>query len=278
MKSKQPGFTIVELLITIAIGTLIILALHQVLQLQTQSIRAQTAQISVQQANRATLGVLSGELREVDAAAGDLLLATTDSLKVRVVRKLGLVCAPDTVNARLNVWSVGDAFAAGDSVAVFADVDTMAATDDVWRTGRITGVDTLLTILNCPSKTLGDQSTTRRRLTFGSTAQVSGVHRGAIVRAYSHLTYGIYSVDGAWVIGRREAASDVLPLIGPVRAPADGGLRFTYYDTLGAIISPSTATQRAAVRRIAIKVRAVNDPTAQVFSDSLVTQVFLRNE
>ena len=276
MNRNRSGFTLVELMVAIVIGGLIIAALHQVLQLQSQSVQMQTAQISVQQSNRITLGVLAGEIREVDAAEGDLLMASTDSLRVRVVRKLGFACAVDSLLLQLNVWEAGTPFETDDSIVVFVDNDTISSIDDGWRTVSVTDADTLTSLTtSCGATEFNGETASTRRLTVVDTGSVAGIRRGAIVRSVHHLTYGLFNIDGEWMVGRREADGTLTPLIGPLES---GGLSFTYRDTLGAVLTPTTAAQRAAVRRIGITVRGVNDGNANTYTDSLVTQVFLRNE
>jgi hypothetical protein len=257
---------------------MVMMALYNVLQMQSQSIRQQTAQIAVAQGNRTTLGILAGELREVDAEQGDLISASTDSLTVRVVRKLGIVCRVDSLLFRLNVWQTGDAFAANDSISLFVDTDTTKTSDDAWRMARVTAVDTLMGATDCPVMSLGSTATSRKSLTLLNAAAVTGVRRGALLRSTALYTYGLYQKSDQWVLGRQAAGDTVVALIGPLQSSANRGLVLSYYDTLGVKFTPTTAAERRAVRRVGVTVRGINDPTATTYTDSLFTQIFLRNE
>ena len=276
MAAKRAGFTLAELMVALVIGALVVMALHQVLQFQSQSVRMQAAQIAVQQANRMAIGMLSGELREVDAAQGDLVIASTDSLRVRVMRKLGILC--DSIGPIWHLWSLGENFVTGDSVAVFVENDTTTNADDRWDTRAVV----VATGANCGGSALAGASLTQQAVTLVDAVveadSISNVRVGAIMRSFTHLTYGLYQVGGEWVIGRRASGGSVDVLLGPLESSVNRGLAFSYYDTAGTKITPATAAQRASVRRIGITVRGLNDATASNYSDSLVTQVFLRNE
>ena len=73
------------------------------------------------------LDVLFNELREVSPAGSDILAMSSDSLRVRLMRKFGFVCDTDmTGQPDLTVipWGVGtNAFEVSDSIFVYADND-----------------------------------------------------------------------------------------------------------------------------------------------------------
>ncbi|MCG6954807.1 MAG: prepilin-type N-terminal cleavage/methylation domain-containing protein, partial [Gemmatimonadetes bacterium] len=119
MSAERKGFTLVELIIVVVLGTLVLAAAMQVLVTNQRTYTAQTAQIQAQQSTRSAMDVLFGELREISARGGDLLSMSTHSLKVRAMRKFGVVCGVSTSSPPvLTVAKVGDWFAAADSVFV----------------------------------------------------------------------------------------------------------------------------------------------------------------
>lgn len=256
MNARRAGFTLVEILIAMAILSVVITAAFQVLQTQGDAIRFQRTTIDVQQTNRTVAGVLAAELREVSPTEGDLIVATPESLTMRLVRKLGVVCNPDTLVRELAVWQLSETFAIGDSLSVFSDGDTLRATDDTWIYASVTAVDSIDAVDQTVNAALGHEPCVawdvhgRARLTLATIP--SGVRRGAPFRSFSYFTYGVYQKNGEWVLGRHEPGDTVIPLAGPLEGA--GGLRFDYLDENGTVITPSTAALRESVRRIRITV------------------------
>ncbi|NNM03492.1 MAG: prepilin-type N-terminal cleavage/methylation domain-containing protein, partial [Gemmatimonadetes bacterium] len=80
------GFTLVELLVVLVLGTFILLATYQTLATNTRVYAANSARTLGQQALRAGVAVLSGELREISPREGDLIEMGPDSLRIRAQR------------------------------------------------------------------------------------------------------------------------------------------------------------------------------------------------
>jgi type II secretory pathway pseudopilin PulG len=60
------------------------------------------------------------------------------------------------------------------------------------------------------------------------------VRVGAPFRAFRRVQYGIYEQDGRWWLGQKVSSAELYDrLIGPLLAPEDSGLVFTYYDVEG---------------------------------------------
>jgi len=74
---------------------------------------------------------------------------------------------------------------------------------------------------------------------------------GAPLRAFRRVQYGIYQEGGRWWLGRKVGSSASYErLTGPLRAPADSGLKFIYYDESG-----TTTNNPAQVRLVDIVLR-----------------------
>ena len=117
---RQGGFTLTELIVVTVVGAILIAATLQVLVTNQRVYTALNAQIQGTQTIRGALEVLSSELREISPSGGDILAMDTDSLRIRGVRGVGLICH-DTASgvAVWRVFKIGEGFASGDSVRVF---------------------------------------------------------------------------------------------------------------------------------------------------------------
>lgn len=277
MSARQAGFTLVELVVAMVIMSLVTLAVFRVLEGQSDAVRVQSTTIDIQQTNRMVAGVLAAELREVSPSEGDLIAAEPDSVTVRLVRKMAIVCNPDAPGQKVDTWVLSDGFAGGDSLTIFADGDPLSGNDDNWIYADVASVDSV----NTSDPNCGDLNTRgRARLNLGGIGggNLANVIRGAPLRSFTRMTYGVYQKDGEWVLGRHTPGDTVVALAGPLHVDANSrGVEFRYLDANGAAVTPSTDALRATVRRIQILVHSGGTVRGDSFSDSLVTQVYLRN-
>jgi prepilin-type N-terminal cleavage/methylation domain-containing protein len=280
MSAERKGFTLVELIIVVVLGTLVLAAAMQVMVTNQRTYTAQTAQIQAQQSTRATMDVLFAELREISARGGDLVSMSSHSLKVRTMRKFGVACGVSSSSPPvLTVTKVGDWFAAQDSVFIFADNQTNISSDDDWVDAYVTAVDT--SAVTCGS-------TTAQRLSFGGQSGKftapggDSVRTGAPMRSFVYYTYGLGTWEGKTYLGRLGrtgggllgASSDKwVPLVGPLKAT--DGVEFVYLDSIGNVTA--TATE---VRQIQVTVRTWSgavDAVGHVVADSLTGTIYTRN-
>lgn len=272
-RQARGGFTLVELLVVTVLGGLVIMASLEILITNQRTYTAQSAQIQGQQSTRAAMDVLFAELREVSAAGGDLVAMASDSIRIRAMRKFGIVCVSDEDGLgqpQLEVMKIGDWFSTSDSVFVFADNVESRNDDDVWIEGLTANqVDT--TGYTCGTTPAQEMTFSGHKAAFTA----DSVRDGAPVRSYVYYTYLLYRYsDSEYYLGRREANStSVLPLIGPLRS--SGGLEFSYRDKDGDVTT--TATD---VRQIVVTIRTgstVMNSLGRMVSDSITGWVFTRN-
>ena len=266
----RSGFTVIELLIVAVVGSFVVGSIYKVLQTNQRTYTVQTAQVSNQQIVRAGLEILTAELREVSAVGGDIMGIGDDSIRVRSMRKLGLVCALDASTTPLEVvvWDVGASFVDQDSVYIFADDDPDRSSDDQWFAATVT----------VPA--VADQDNTCDDGTAGQHIRVHGVtptlvQMGAPVRAYDTYTYGLYWVAGDWHLARRGTDGRVEPLAGPLLPRSRDGLEFDYFDGTGS----ATATP-TNVSRIDITLRTESGARGfdgEILQDSITTSIYARN-
>lgn len=267
MTRARNGFTLVELIVVTVLGALVIAATIQVLITNQRTYTAQNAKIQGQQATRAALAVLTGELREVSAQGGDILAMGPDSVTIRTMRNFGVTCTVVLGGLPiLDVIKVGNDFSDGDSVFVFADNDVSISTDDDWIAARITSVDT--------TATCGAQEATRINFAGQSALfTLDSVRVGAPVRSFTRYTYGLFAQDGQYYLGRRESGTTVTPIVGPVKS--GNGVAFEYLDGDG-----NTTATPADVRQIVVTIRTdsgVMNSLGEAVSDSITARIYTRN-
>jgi prepilin-type N-terminal cleavage/methylation domain-containing protein len=266
--TSRHGFTLAELLTVVVLGAVLILASYQVLITNSRIHSANNAHIQGQQALRAGLDVLVGELREISPVDGDLLAMQDGSITIRSQRGFGVVCSASLLSSppQLRVIRVGPWFESGDSVVVYAENEPTRIADDDWLQGVVQAVDTTVV---CGGNQAQDLAIP------GLTAAGDTVRIGAPVRAFAEFTYALYEHDGDSFLGRRARGSmDPDLLVGPL--VDTNGLEFRYLDSLGAV-----TTVEADVSQIEVTLRymskGIRNAEGDLVSDSLVTRVHPRN-
>lgn len=271
MRRDRRGFTLVELSVVAVLGALVLGSALQVLIMNQRAYTAQTEAISGQQSNRMALDVLFNELREVSPSGGDILAMSGDSIRVRLMRKFGFVCATNwTGQPELTVipWGFGtNAFASSDSIFVYADNDEGTRADDAWISANITSIGTSV----CPQDGTAAQTLTMNGQ--GALFSADSVGIGAAVRSYSDFTFGTTTLYGETYLSRRDGTGDMVPIAGPIRGT--NGLEFVYRDELGAVTAVA-----ADVRQLEVVVRTGGDVLngrGGVVSDSITAWIYTRN-
>lgn len=261
----------VELLVVVVLGSLVLLAALQILISNERTYSAQNAAINGQESTRIAMDVLFDELREVSSRGGDILGMSSDSIRVRHMRKFRIVC--DTSYLVQPILTVVDTLggltpAVGDSVYIFADGNERITSDDTWILAQITAVASSLTCT--------DGTTAGMALTFagqGATFAANKVGLGAPVRSFGYYTFADTTYQGDSYLARREDSGRMIPLAGPLRAT--GGLEFAYQDSLGAV-----TTNPLDVRQIVVTVRTgsgVMNSVGGEVEDSLTASIYTRN-
>jgi prepilin-type N-terminal cleavage/methylation domain-containing protein len=272
-KTDRNGFTIVELLVVVILGTLALMATYQVLATSTRIFAVNGARAQGQQLLRGGLDVLVGELREISPIEGDLIEMGSDSLTFRAQRTFGVSCAVDysASPVEITAYQVGPHFQANDSVFVLHDNDPERVSDDEWFGGVVSSVD--------PTATCSDGSPAQVLSipflrTTATKVPPDSVRIGAPVRGFEAYTYGQVSYEGETYLGRRaRGASNSELIVGPF--PDAGGLVFRYLDRTG-----NETTVDTLVSQIEILLRyeaALRGLTNQVVSDSVLVRVYPRN-
>lgn len=274
------GFTLVELVVAVVLGTVVLGAACQVFVSSQRFFRLQSSVLEVHAGLRAAMQVLSAELRELDASGRDIVALGSDSISIHATRGIEFVCAPpDPATGRIVVRSslssgYRDVDPARDRALVFREGDPMTEDDDVWLDFGIASAG------GAASCSDGAAATELRLL--GPVRALDSVGPGAPVRWYERTVYRLYADEtGAWWLGVRSysdgAWAPLSPVAGPLRHPS--GLQLTYYDAAGA-----ATADPSRVARVDLVVRAAGSALLQTvggrqghWADSLASVVYLRN-
>ncbi|NIQ56242.1 MAG: hypothetical protein GWN02_18920 [Gemmatimonadetes bacterium] len=272
------------MLLTLILGLVLMAGAYGVLIRQDRAYSELRAATATQQDSRTGIDLLTGELREISSAGGDLVMATRDSIRFRALRKFGTVCQTDNSNKKMMVVQTGiEPFAAGDSIAVYVDRDTLMAEDDLWQQEVVNTVSTstaCTTTLGAALASLLPGSPLIELRFTGIALKYDSIYPGAPIRSYEVLTYRAADWNGDWLLVRDHVESGsrvTVPLLGPIADPRGFVLR--YFDGTGTELTafPLSAADRAAVRRIQVWILAERPAGhAGDHGDGLLTDIHLR--
>jgi len=278
---RRPAFTLVEVVVVLAVGGVVAAAIAGVLLGSQRFYRSQEQILETQRSVRAAAQLLAADLRGADGGDGDISALSDTAVMVKAARAFGVVCAPPDSSSHAiivgngHLWGYRAIDPARDSVLVFRDGDTLLGSDDRWLRAPVDATGPA----SCPD---GSAAT---RVTLGGKAddgeQLVGVTSGSPVRVFEVVRYRLYD-DGTrtWWLGTQSfngAWSSTSPLVGPL-SPKNG-VQFEFFDAGGA-----PTVERTAVRDIRITVRG-RSPEVVVaagrrfgfYQDSISTRVHLRN-
>jgi prepilin-type N-terminal cleavage/methylation domain-containing protein len=283
MNARARGFTLVEMLVVVLLSSIVMGSIYQMVVMQDRTTREQHAVIETQQNARTALAVMTSDMKELSAVDGDITGATETSINFRALRKAGIACEISPVWDWLEVRSLGQAFAAGDSVLIYAEgANANSIADDTWV--RLV-VFAVAPASQCGADPFGAPST--QRLSFIGLLPLSNVRIGALVRSFIPTRYRILN-NGEWgQLMRQEALPPAFTpvetaIIDKLAATADGGLSLRYFNAAGASMAYGTlAANLANIMTVQVKVRGkavatVKSTGVNRFQDSLVTNVYMR--
>ena len=289
------GATLVELLVTTIVGG-IVLTLVAAICVRQQRVIADLANgtaLTGQLRDAST--ILPIDLANVGSSAGDIRQALDTAIEIRATIASGVVCdtaqgsivlAPVSVGATTYAGFVAP-IAAGDSVWL---LDTTAR--NAWRAMRIVSVASA-NAGRCdargPALDASSAATPRVTLTLDSAATSDWI--GAPLRITRPIRYSLYRGSDGWSLGAREWNTTTLrfntiqPLSGPFLSASAGGMRFTYFDSVGSALA-SPVGDPSAIALIRLDFRGQTAQAARIVgaagpvaprTDSSSTFVFLRN-
>ena len=280
MLTARRAFTLVEVLVALVLFGIVGGAVLQSFVRSQRTFNAQLASIRLTSQTRAGAYALSGALRGLDAHDSDIVAMSPNDITIKPTVQTGFICVAPTrsstsVSVRQSQVFGSVAFAARDSVLLYADNDTTTSTDDTWLHGIITTTST-------GTCTDGSSALTLSLSLVGGDTLLSAVRSGALVRAIEIDRYALYADStGQRYLGKSRFLSGGWTALDPVAGPflSSTGLALAFYDTTGAVTTSTTA-----VNAVAITVRGQSTSPATLAGsigtprrDSVVTEIALRN-
>jgi prepilin-type N-terminal cleavage/methylation domain-containing protein len=269
------GFTIVELLVGLVVGSIVLTSVVQMLIVQGRGYGKQREIIDIRQTAREATALLAWDLRQSGVGDSPLAAISASTVTLRSPRGLGTICAKHPLLARYGLWKTGgNILASADDSALVYQLGR-----DKWTALKITAVGTpaAMGVAACawPGARPPDIVV---EFAVGAKTDTSYLKVGAPFRSFRRVEYTEYQLNNRWWLGRKVgAATSYEQLTGPLAAPGSNGLAFAYFDTLGAV-----TTNPAAVATVAFTLRTESYKKTHVGStyayqlDSLTTRVGLR--
>jgi prepilin-type N-terminal cleavage/methylation domain-containing protein len=277
--ARRRGFTLVEIVVALALALIVIGAIHRLLVATQRLSRAQVAQMDLQSNVRASALVIANELRELNgvdmgsADQTDVLSITGSGMTYRAARGIGFLCEAPVAGririARSSFSGYRDPQPFRDGAYLFVGGIPDAGVADSWLPLLIAGV---ATNTSCPG--MGGSAIS---LTTSASEAIAGAPAGTPLRIYETMELRLYQSEGQWWLGARSvsAGEAIQPVAGPF-AGSDG-LRLEYLNRSGA-----PTADPAAIKSVIVTVRGITDePVAAAggarLEEELLTQVTLRN-
>ena len=309
---RRTGFTLVEMLITMALLGLIGACVVTVVVRQQRFYRSTSALMDARAQIRQMSAVLPMDFRGISSAGNDISFMSDSAIEFRSSFGSAIACTlisgatpsiittPRTTAKNLRMTSWTRTPVVGDSIAIYDVSTTTKASDDRWSMHQITAIATVTgdVATGCPSTTKLVAATDMTasnpayRLTI-SPARPATVTQGAGIRFYRRVRYSLYknTTDGLWYLGykdclpgRTPVCSVAQPIAGPYRPYATkgsnkSGLEFAYYDSLGVVtaVPKNVARISVALRGETAGLLQLANGSAGTLQDSLSFEIALRN-
>ncbi len=280
--STRAGFTLIELLVAIVIFGIVATAVVKVVTASQRSSVDQAQRIDMQQNIRAGQALLPSELRQLDAADGDIKAMSANSITIRANRQLGIICTAPVLGGgliglitvlRSPLYSSQRPFAVNDSAWIWYEGNVTTRADDGWVPALVTAAPVAQ---NCPDGTAGIKLV--GTIGLGGRPNTAGnITVGAPVWGFETVTYGTGAgSDGRYYLNMTTEGGTAQPVLGPL--PDAAGVAFTYYDANGAITANPLLVAQIGLMIREQSVNRIHKGTTTAYAvDSLATRITLRN-
>lgn len=296
--ARQSGFTLIEVIISLALLTLIGGAIASSVAIQWRSHDAVSDGEHARQALRDAGSLLLAELRSLSPSAGDLASATDTALEVRATLGASVICSVTVTRDRVAIpprhpssgvpltwWR--DAAIVGDSIEL---INSRGALPDTVSRHELVGIGSG----TCPmssgfTATAGDAAAGIEMRV--SPALPPGVITGAPMRIVRGTRYSLYRspADNSWYLGIKEMVGGAWSIVQPVAGPflpaaaaASGGLAFVVRDSAGLSLTSPAALTGARLIEIGLRAKgrrpALALGRAAVIAESLQVALAPRNQ
>ena len=281
-KPQEAGFTIVEFLVVAVVGIMMVLGIYQILITQSRVLSTQQEVIDAQESMRAGAALLAWELKAASASGGDLHVISQDSVVLRSVRATGVICSwvEGSGVSKYGLRQTSGTFTGTTSDSAMV----LSAANATWAAFNVSDAwDGSAAWTNTPVCFWGDSTTSVPRpeasIQLDTLATDAELEVGGPVHLFRRTNYGLSIQDGWWWLSRNESGGGWEILTGPTLSPSDGGLTFSYYDSLGVVTTDPTLVERVefTLRSESYGQVSTAGQSGGALQDSLTTTVFLRN-
>ncbi len=289
---RRRGFTLVELLVVMAIATAVCATVARTLSRQQRFYSAAASMLHVREQLRDGADALVADIRGAAVARYGLptmadsaieLYASIGSSAVCTISGSALLLVPQQLVVGAPISSFLATPDTDDVALVYVNVPA-SADSSRWEIARITAVSTRAVSTTCPPSTgfttATDAAPGRTTYSVALASLPAGARRGAPVRFLRRGRYSLYrSSDGTWQLGYRRCAAQpphdcfaIQPISGPYRAYTSGsgtnasGLALRYYDSSGRELFDAALS--SSVARVEVVLRGESASTASLAGDA----------
>jgi prepilin-type N-terminal cleavage/methylation domain-containing protein len=273
--SRRSGFTIAELIVAVTISAAVLLGTYKVL---TSQFRVYAQQVAVEddgETLRGAAAVLGWEIHHAEMATDDILATSPDSLSVRSIQGVGVICVINSATAKYGIWKNGGDIQAtsDDSALVYVQATQL------WKKMKIAAVGTpaAMSVPSCAWAGVRAPDIVVQ-LTVSAPADTAGIAVGSIFRSFRRTVFAEYQVSGRWFLSKRVGTGGTWETItGPLLPPADHGLQMSYYDSSGVASTDTTKIREIGVALRAQSFRLLSKSNASAYRvDSVISRVMIR--
>ena len=275
LSADRRGFSLLELIISMIMALVILGSVVQVMITQGRGYRKQREIVDIRDTSRQAASLLAWDLRQSVIGEGPLASMGANSIAIRSPRAVGSICGKHATLARYGLWKSAGTFLATDAdTAVYYAIGR-----GVWKRLKITAVGTP-SVMGVPACAWPGARPPDVVVEFAVQfkTDTSWIKIGAPVRSFRRVEYAEYQSNGRWWLGRRVgSAVGYEQLTGPLLSPTAGGLKFTYFDTLGTETVDPTAVGSIEFTLRPESFRNTTVGATQTYQrDSLTTRVAVR--
>ncbi len=267
MPNDRRGFSLVELIVILALSTIVMGGLTSVLVRQQRFYRGTADLIETRSQIRQAAGIIPSDLRGVSTIGGDILAISDTSMIFWATIGQAVTCVGIPGSNAISIPPLtlanGNTLASftmtpglGDTVYVYQDGPTEAAVDDHWRAYGISGPPATSTVACTTGALTGvvDLNTPRYSFPLAQALDLD-ISPGTPLRFVRRTRYSLYrAADNSWYLGycSPDCVGTPQPIAGPF-LPGSGatkGVSFTYQDGAGAVTAvPANVAQVSIVVR-----------------------------
>lgn len=309
MGDSRTGFSLPELILSLVLLGLVLGGMMTVLVRQQRFYRSTNEMMDARTQVRQATDMVPADLRVLsssDVRNGTDLYTSTDKVidfraitgstvlcKITNLSKILIPPTNLTAGTALTTWM--DQPQVGDSMLIYDDSAATGNGDDHWNVYAInnmtsnSGCGTASGFVRTEDVSAG---LTGYSISL-TTPMTSTIGVGAPIRFFRRRRYELYQPSGSssWYLGMYDCLTTcgaLSPVSGPFAAysasAGNSGLSFTYLDSLGNVLTPTSVAERAKIWRISLSARAdtrapvdiPGRPRATV-RDSLSLDITLRN-